>query len=74
MRRSIQILVAAALLLLVPHAARAQHYVATPDTSHPLVRYPDSTVSVNDRCIVRQTKLGYRVPPVYVNGLPIGFC
>jgi hypothetical protein len=74
MRRSTQIFVAATLLLLVPRAARAQHFIATADTAHPLVRYADSTVSVNDRCIVRQTKLGHRVPPVYVNGLPIGFC
>ncbi len=60
--------------LVGPPAALAQHYIATADTAHPLVRYADSTVSVNDRCIVRQTGLAYRMRPVYVNGLPIGFC
>jgi hypothetical protein len=60
--------------VVAPPPARAQHHIATADTAHPLVRYADSTVSVNDRCIVRQTKLGPRVFPVYVNGLPIGFC
>jgi len=66
---------AAALAPLVaPRAALAQHYIATADTAYPLVRYADSTVSVNDRCIVRKTGLAYRMRPVYVNGLPIGFC
>ena len=60
--------------LVAPPAALAQHYVATADSAHPLVRYADSLVSLNDRCIVRQTGLAYRMRPVYVNGLPIGFC
>ncbi len=60
--------------IVAPPRAHAQHYIATSDTAHPLVRYADSTVSLNDRCIVRQTGLAVRMRPVYVNGLPIGFC
>lgn len=36
--------------------------------------YDDSLVSVNDRCMVRHMKLNPDVHPVYVNGLPMGFC
>ncbi len=40
----------------------------------PRLRYADGQVSVNDRCIIRQGKLNPRMPPIYVNGRPIGFC
>jgi hypothetical protein len=40
----------------------------------PHVRYADGQVSINDRCIVRKLKLSRMMRPVYVNGLPIGFC
>lgn len=36
--------------------------------------YAEDLVSVNDRCPVRKTRLGERMPPVLVNGQPIGFC
>jgi hypothetical protein len=65
---------AASLVALSAPAARAQRYVATADTSFPRVRYADSLESVNDRCIVRMTKLSRSMRPVYVNGWPIGFC
>ncbi len=43
--------------------------------SFPRVRYFDSNrMSLNDRCAVRHTRLNPEVPPVYVNGQPIGFC
>ena len=61
-------------LLFLPSFGRAQRYLPTEDPEHPRVKYPDSLVSVNDRCAVRKIKLGNRVRPVYVNGLPIGFC
>ena len=38
------------------------------------IRYSDGLVSPNDKCMVRQVKLNLRVPPIYVNGLPMGFC
>lgn len=63
-----------AACLLLPAPGSAQRFVPTDDPEHPRVKYPDSLVSVNDRCAVRKVKLGNRVRPVYVNGLPIGFC
>jgi hypothetical protein len=52
----------------------AQRYVATGDTLHPRIRYADSLESANDRCMVSKQKLNLRVRPVYVNGVPMGFC
>ena len=40
----------------------------------PRISFCDSQISLNDRCIVRQAKLNLRMPPIYVNGHPIGFC
>lgn len=40
----------------------------------PRVRYEDGSLSLNDRCIVRQVKLNRKMGAVYVNGRPIGFC
>jgi hypothetical protein len=43
--------------------------------SFPRIRYFDTDkVSINDRCAVRKTKLNPKMPPVYVNGEPVGFC
>ena len=36
--------------------------------------FPDSSLSLNDRCPVRKAKLNGRMPPIYVNGHPVGFC
>ena len=66
-------IVALALAACLPAAARAQHFVAGSD-SFPRVRYAGSLLSVNDRCLVTQRKLNIRMPPVYVNGTPMGFC
>jgi hypothetical protein len=52
----------------------AQRYVATADSLHPRIKYADSLVSGNERCMVAQRKLNLRVRPVYVNGVPMGFC
>lgn len=67
---------AAAALVIVWSAipVPAQEYVPTADLEHPKVRYPDSKVSLNDRCPVRGGKLSTTYKPVYVNGQPIGFC
>jgi hypothetical protein len=51
-----------------------QRYVATADSAHPRIKYADSLVSANERCMVAQRKLNLRVRPVYVNGVPMGFC
>ncbi len=50
-------------------------YVLGPDAEHPFVRYLDGQVSLNATCAIRRgNKLSRKVPPVYVNGRPIGFC
>jgi hypothetical protein len=40
----------------------------------PRIQYADGQVSLNDRCPVRKVPLNLRMPPVYVNGRPVGFC
>jgi hypothetical protein len=40
----------------------------------PHVRFDDGQDSLNDRCPVRKAKLNLKMPPVYVNGKPVGFC
>ena len=47
---------------------------ADTDTLFPRLRFGDGQISLNDRCIVTQKKLNRRLPPIYVNGRPIGFC
>ena len=70
-RRSLWV---ASLAMFVGASAWAQHHVPGSDPEHPRIQYADSLVSLNDRCIVRQNKLSTSIPPVYVNGMPIGFC
>ena len=62
------------LALLLACAASAQRYVDTKDPAFPRLKYADSLVSANDRCIVSQARLNPRMAPLYVNGVPIGFC
>jgi YHS domain-containing protein len=38
------------------------------------IKYVSGLVSLNDRCAVDRERLERRVPPVYVNGQPVGFC
>lgn len=66
--------VVAAWCITSEHAARAQHRIAGADSLHPLVRYADSLVSVNDRCIISGSGLNPAMHPVYVNEQPVGFC
>ncbi len=65
-------LFATAVLFAMPLGA--QHYVGSSDPGFPRVQYADSSASVNDRCIVRLRKLSPKLPAIYVNGRPIGFC
>ena len=45
------------------------------DRDHHRLRYLDGQVSRNDSCMVRMgNRLNRRVPPLYVNGEPLGFC
>ena len=46
-----------------------------PEDTMPRVRYfDDGLVTINDRCAVRKVKLNPKMPAVYVNGQPVGFC
>lgn len=51
----------------------AAQYV-DPQSEFPRLRFPDGQISLNDRCPVRRVKLNRRMPPIYVNGRPVGFC
>lgn len=49
--------------------------VISPEDSFPRLRYFDTNlVTINDRCAVRKTRLNPKMPAVYVNGQPVGFC
>lgn len=41
---------------------------------YPHLTFPDGRSTPNDRCIVTERKLNTHLPPVWVNGVPIGFC
>lgn len=64
----------ASAALLAPPRGEAQRRVPGGDPQRPRIKYADSLVSLNDRCMVRKSKLNPRVRPVYVNGQPLGFC
>jgi hypothetical protein len=40
----------------------------------PQIRFADGSISANDRCPVTKRKLSPYFPPVYINGMAIGFC
>ena len=67
-------LVFTTLATLAATGADAQVYVPQTDLNFPKIRYADSLVSLNDRCMVRQAKMGLSHAPVYVSGQPVGFC
>lgn len=68
-------LAGALTLMSRPAPTASQEYRYTDgDSLHPRVQYRDGSVSLNDRCAVRMTKLAKSMRPVYVNGQPIGFC
>jgi hypothetical protein len=68
------VLAAVGALAVAVLEARAQRHVPGADPARPRVKFADSLVSANDRCMVAQSKLNPRVRPVYVNGVPLGFC
>ena len=86
-RRSLVVLAAAALFAApachraskgdprarVPIAIEGAAYDA-PDAEHPHLAFPDGTKTANDRCMILQHKLNLKIPPIYVNGTPVGFC
>ena len=49
--------------------------VASSNPERPRLRYLDGQVSRNNTCaIILPNKLNPAIPPMYVNGSPIGFC
>jgi hypothetical protein len=73
-RHLLSALLFAATCSLAPTPGAAQRFVATADSLYPRIKYADSLVSANERCMVAQQKLNLRVRPIYVNGVPMGFC
>jgi hypothetical protein len=67
-------LLALALAGALAAGVDAQRLVPTADPKHPRLKCADSLVTPNDRCMVSQAKLNPKVRPVYVNGVPMGFC
>lgn len=50
-------------------------YVVGEDPKLPLARYSDGQVAISNSCGIRLgNKLNRRIPPIYVNGQPVGFC
>ncbi len=68
------ILVPLALVVALATTVEAQRFVPGSDPGRPRLKFADSLVSANDRCIVAREKLNRSVRPVYVNGVPMGFC
>jgi len=64
-----------AIVGLLACSRPAPEYIGEqPDPEFPRVRYLDGRGSHNDRCPVRLNKLNRKMPPVYVNDEPVGFC
>jgi hypothetical protein len=63
----------AILAVLVLSMAPLPEKVSVADSELYRLRYGDS-VTENDRCPVRKSRLNRRMPAVWVNGKPIGFC
>jgi len=57
---------------LVPPVGKAELVDASAEL--PRIRFADGLISANDLCPVTKRKLSVAFPPVYVNGMPIGFC
>ena len=67
----------AAVTLLTSAAFAASplpEYVPGIQDSFPRLRFSDGSMTANDRCPVRKSKLNRKLAPVFVNGRPIGFC
>jgi hypothetical protein len=57
---------------LVPPVGKPE--VVDASAELPRIRFGDGLISANDICPVTKKRLSPYFPPVYVNGLPIGFC
>ncbi|GJM20602.1 MAG: hypothetical protein DHS20C15_05170 [Planctomycetota bacterium] len=56
-------------------AADGVIFVASAEAEYPLLRYRDGQLSANTSCMIQlQNPISRRIPPMYVNGRPLGFC
>jgi hypothetical protein len=55
-------------------SAHGQRPVPGANPAFPRLKYADSLISLNDRCMVRGSPLNPRIRPVYISGQPVGFC
>ena len=60
--------------LVLAASAAVPELVPGADPAFPKLRWEEGGVSANDRCPARRSKLNPRIAPVWVNGVPIGFC
>ncbi len=72
MLRAAFVLLLLSMTLATP--AHAQRYAPHKDGELPRIIFPDSLVSLNDKCAVAKRKLSTLIDPIYVNQLPIAFC
>ncbi len=56
----------------VPDKDRIQF--VPPNAELPRLRWPDGSLSLNDRCPVSKTRLARDIAPLFVNGKPVAFC
>ncbi len=64
----------AALALGTVAAGAQQLLLPAKEHGFPQIQFADSLISPNNRCPVMGHRLSIQVRPVYVNGVPIGFC
>ncbi|MFT5287657.1 MAG: hypothetical protein ACI8TQ_003845 [Planctomycetota bacterium] len=58
-----------------PMSGDGVFYILDENPRRPLIRYIDGQVSLSNSCGIKiENKLNRRIPPLYVNGQPIGFC
>lgn len=70
-----QPMAAAAMPSMLALSGDGIHYVEGAEPTRPRVRYLDGQVSLNQSCAIQLgNKLNRKIPPVYVNGSPVGFC
>lgn len=48
--------------------------IDTTINSYPHMKMQNGQITINDRCPVRRVPLNLRLPTLYVNGEPLGFC
>jgi hypothetical protein len=67
-------IVIAALALGTVVAGGQQLLLPAKEKGFPQIQFADSLISPNNHCPVTGHRLNTQVRPVYVNGVPIGFC